>query len=291
MDDKKQANRIIDSVPICITSVIFVLLTASVKTLAVNGNIVWNFGFVIKLIILSLIFGIIIGFGLNEIVGFFLKHVTIPEEKLKVKNALPVFFIAFAVLILATLPYFLAYYPGILAYDSYIQIDQIFTGAYNEHHPLIHTLLIKFCMLAGEKLFGSLNAGVAVTVLVQWILLDFAFSYGIYLLFRRGKKALSIITLIILALFPFNAFMAISITKDIPFSAYFLMLILSSSELLRSEKIGKEKFFDILILIISGLGMNVYRNNGKYALIFAIAVCVVLTIIRLTLKKKDEDGR
>ncbi len=291
MDDKKQANRIIDSVPICITSVIFVLLTASVKTLAVNGNIVWNFAFVAKLLILSFVFGILLGFGINEIVRFFTAHVTIPDSKVEYKKAVGMFFISLSVLILAYLPYFLAYYPGILAYDSYIQIDQIFTGAYNEHHPLIHTLLIKFTILAGEKIFGYPNAGIAVCVAVQSLLLIFVFSYGIFLLYKRGKRLISIIVLIILALFPFNAFMAVSVTKDIPFSAYYLLLVLSSSELLRKEKIGLNKIFDIIILAISSLGCVVYRNNGRYAMAFAIVICLFLVIISAALKSKDKENR
>ena len=289
MDKKSIANRIKDSVPICITGVIFILLTASVKTLSVNGNIIWNAGFILKLLAFSIIAGTLFGFVINELVSFGRKHISLPKEE-GVKNSLPIFFVSFVVFILSFIPYFLAYYPGILAYDSYIQIDQIFTGNYNEHHPLIHTLLIKVSLYFGQKIFGNLNAGVAIYVIIQSIILAAVLSYGVYLIFKSGRKILSIAVLILMALFPFNGLMAVSVTKDIPFSAYFLLVILASSELLKKRN-AVGKIINTLLLFIGVLGCGTYRNNGKYALAFALVVSAVTALLVLIFSKKKSDKK
>ena len=287
MDKKSIANRIKDSVPICITGVIFILLTASVKTLSVNGNIIWNAGFILKLLAFSIIVGTLFGFVINELVSFGRKHISLPKEE-GVKNSLPIFFVSFVVFILSFVPYFLAYYPGILAYDSYIQIDQIFTGNYNEHHPLIHTLLIKVSLYFGQKIFGNLNAGVAIYVIIQSIILAAVLAYGVYLIFKSGRKILSIAVLILMALFPFNGLMAVSVTKDIPFSAYFLLVILASSELLKKRN-AVGKIINTVLLFIGVLGCGAYRNNGKYALAFALVVSAVTALIILIASKKKNN--
>ena len=289
MDKKSIANRIKDSVPICITGVIFILLTASVKTLSVNGNIIWNAGFILKLLVFSIIAGTLFGFVINELVSLGRKHISLPKEE-GVKNSLSIFFVSFVVFILSFIPYFLAYYPGILAYDSYIQIDQIFTGNYNEHHPLIHTLLIKVSLYFGQKIFGNLNAGVAIYAIIQSIILAAVLAYGVYLIFKSGRKILSIAVLIIMALFPFNGLMAVSVTKDIPFSAYFLLVILASSELLKKRN-AVGKIINALLLFIGVLGCGAYRNNGKYALAFALVASAVTALIILIASKKKSDKK
>ena len=43
------------------------------------------------------------------------------------------------------------YYPGILSFDSYNQLEQIRTGVYSNGHPFIHTLIEMGCL----KIFNS----------------------------------------------------------------------------------------------------------------------------------------
>ena len=57
---------------------------------------------------------------------------------------------------------FLADYPGILTEDSISQIEQLLSGVYSNHHPYYHTQLIRLCISAGLRLFGTMNAAVAV---------------------------------------------------------------------------------------------------------------------------------
>ncbi len=289
MDKKILSTAIIkDSIPYSIAGVIFIFITGLTKALSAKGNLDYTAGFTAGLIVFSILFGILIGFLINLLIELGKKYIKFSENEAGKKETGLAFLIAFILLLLSILPYFLAYYPGILAYDSYVQIGQIYTGEFNEHHPLIHTLLIKFSLLAGVMLFKNVNAGIALYVGVQSILLSATFAYGISLLYKRVGRIFAAVMLFILMVFPFNGFMAVSVTKDVFFTAFFLLMILVTTELLGSEKIGRKQLDRILILILSGLGCTAYRNNGKYAIVFAIGVCALTEIILLILKKKDE---
>ena len=77
------------------------------------------------------------------------------------------FIIAFLIIFLAWLPYFLNYYPGELSPDSMVQIYQsIFGTQLTNHHPVLHTLLIAIPLNIGQAL-GSYTVGVAVFSILQ----------------------------------------------------------------------------------------------------------------------------
>lgn len=278
-----------DNIVFCAAGAIFVFLTLVTRTLTVYGNLKWSFGFFLKAVPASLIAGILLGFAINYALKLLLeKGLSAANETADTnRKSGGIFFISLAVLFLAFIPYFLAYFPGILAYDSYIQIGQIFSGEYNEHHPLFHTLMIKACLSAGQGLFKSLNAGIAVYVLMQMLLLSAVFSYGIFCLHKRGLRVLSYVVLALLAIFPFNGFMAVSVTKDIPFAIFFLLAVISLSEILFSSD-TKINILNAVLLLCSGILCVLFRNNGKYAFAILFAVCLIVLIVKAVKKGSDE---
>ncbi len=174
--NKKDAFKKIrkDSTAISIACVICIFLSILTRTLCIRGNTEYSFLFVFASVVASVISGRILGIAaefLYETTYKNLKNRGIKEEK-----SWFVFPAAFAVFLLSYLPCFLAFYPGIAAYDSYIQIHQIFENSFNDHHPLFHTLMIKAALFVGEKMFQSLNAGIALYVIVQCILLAAVFA-------------------------------------------------------------------------------------------------------------------
>ncbi len=77
------------------------------------------------------------------------------------------FCIVAVMIFLLWLPVFLAYYPGIFAYDVMDQIPQK-AGSYNTHHPLIHTLYLQFFYYyVGKYIFNNYNIGIALASIVQ----------------------------------------------------------------------------------------------------------------------------
>ena len=281
-------NIIKDNIAFCIMGAMLIFITLAARTLTVYGNLSWSAGFFFKAIPLSLAIGIPVGFLINFMIKK-IAGVSVNLTPTKSSKCLVIFFISMAVLSLAFIPYFLAYYPGILAYDSYVQIEQIFTGEYNDHHPLFHTLMIKFFLNIGKSVFNSLNAGIAVYAMAQIIFLAAVFSYGIFCLYKRGYRILSFTVLAIEALFPFNGFMAVSVTKDISFAIFFLLAVNALSELVFARD-KKSTVFNTLLLVFSSIMCVLYRNNGRYAFGLLFLVYLIILII-LAVKKDTKDKR
>ena len=66
-------------------------------------------------------------------------------------------------------PSFITGFPGFL-YDAglgyLMQWQQVRDGVLNDHHPILHTLFLKYTVLFGQSLFGTFNAGVLLSVMV-----------------------------------------------------------------------------------------------------------------------------
>ena len=181
------------------------------------------------------------------------------------------FFISWAVIWLCWLPAFLAYYPAIMSYDFNRQFGEAVKGYvwFYEYQPLAHTFLIRMFYLLGLKL-GSLSAGMAVFALLQSLILSSAIAAGVsYVYIKTGAFAAAIWTGMF-AILPFNPVLAISMTKDILFSAFFAFIILI---LIKTEEKASPVTYVLFVLI--GILNILFRNNAAYALIFLVPAFLI----------------
>ena len=181
------------------------------------------------------------------------------------------FFITWAIIFVAWIPYFLNYYPGVITADSMGQICQSL-GIQNltNHHPVFHTFFISIAMNIG-KLIGNYNVGVAIYSIAQMLVVSATFSFAIYYMAKRKIDIrFRILTLLFYAFYPVNALYSITMWKDIPFAISMLVFTIMMTEI----AINKEKFFsskrNIVLLIISMLLVILFRNNGLYVVILTI---------------------
>ncbi|MCM1541506.1 MAG: DUF6020 family protein [Blautia sp.] len=190
-----------------------------------------------------------------------------------------VFGVGFFLLVLGWLPGYLAYYPAICTYDSPIQVGQIAENAFVDHHPIAHTLLIKGAMEFGRNVLGSVNGGIAAYALLQIFLLAAVFAFGILRLYRHGVRPLWLtLLLILLMIFPFNAYLSVSVTKDTVFSAFFVLQVLSVYELLYKAPDQGRITWRELLFFCSTVGMILFRNNGKYAFLVFSGVLALMIL-------------
>lgn len=250
------------------------------KDLATEGNILWTGGYLLRILLLGLLGGGAVGaaicFGLYRLAAGRGENEQKTGQKAVTRQSWPggaVFGGSFLLLVLGWLPGFLAYYPAICAYDSPTQVGQIAERTFIDHHPLAHTLLIKWAMDFGRNVLGSVNRGIAAYALFQIFLLAAVFAFGILRLYRHGVRPLwLLLLLLLLAVFPFNTYMSISVTKDTVFSAFFVLQIVSLYELLTGALSGKRVTWRELLFFFSTLGMILFRNNGQYAFLVLTAV-------------------
>ncbi len=283
MDQGGLLRKPIAYVIFIVTGIAFVFFQITEKDLAERGNILWTGGYTFRTLSVSLLAGGALG---ALICAAFYKAArkkrlaakpSLSEEKhlLSDKKRFPLSAVSagsFLLLILAWLPAYLAYYPAICSYDSPIQMGQIAEHSYIDHHPLAHTLLMEGAVTFGEKVFQSANAGMGLYALLQLMLLAFSFAFGIARLYRHGcGKVLLAMLQAGLMCYPFHAYLSITVTKDIIFSAFFILQMLAAYELLYQEPAGKRVTWRELLFFTSTVGMILFRNNGKYAfLVFLI---------------------
>ena len=283
---------------LCIPGCLFVFFAKTEKDLAATGNILWTAGYVASTLLWTILLGCLMG-GIAAWVVYRIldrrcntgnsdrekcndhaKFAGLRKAADRIRNlsGQQVFWGSLLLLLLAWLPVYLAYYPGICAYDAPVQTGQIMDHYYFDHHPIVHTLLLQGMLWLGSHIFGSVNAGMALYTAVQMLLLAGSMSYGLLVLHRR--KAGTVWQLVILLLgmfFPFHWYMSVSMTKDTVFSAFLLLQLVSFTELLLEDRRSLRPGAGDLVFGIATVGMILFRNNGKYAML-VLLVFQVLTV-------------
>ena len=178
-----------------------------------------------------------------------------------------VFFACWALFFLSFVPALLAYWPGIFAYDFTTQINQAASGQITTHHPILHTLLCFFLLNIG-KVGSDCTVGALCCSLVQMACLSGSFAYTISFLAKR-KVPLRFLSLafFFFLLLPIHGLFAINATKDILFSAAFLVLFVLTADLF----LQPDRFFSspwrwcryTLFAVLACL----LRNTGIYMLV------------------------
>lgn len=276
------------------------------RDLAEQGNILWTNSYTMKTLFWCILFGVIWAsvscFLMYAKRAIVLRKVLVQRvedyyqklekhkwiEKVKDFSSGQIFVISLFLIVISWLPSFLAYYPGNCSYDTPIQIGQIVDGAFNDHHPIAHTLVLQGAMKLGDLVFGDVNTGIAVMVFLQMVILAASMSFGIALVHRKGVKVLWLVLLqLYCMLFRFHHYMSITTIKDTLFSAFFLLLICSLYGLLQAENLQIQKVWKLYILFgVSTIGSILFRNNGKYAFLVLLVILFLCVIFGKRTRKK-----
>lgn len=190
------------------------------------------------------------------------------------------FFACTVIICLAYLPIFLAYYPGVFAYDVDTQIPQYLEG-YSKHHSLIHTLYLHFFYYyVGGNLLSSYTAGIAWASVVQMVLFSAMISY-VHTFLRKVNVNVKVRVLVILlsALLPFFSVLSISMTKDV-FFAGFTGILFVGLYYWDMDEDHYRKIINQGIYIVSVMGTILFRNNGIYALLFVLLAGIILFVFK-----------
>ncbi len=179
---------------------------------------------------------------------------------------------AFLLCILCWLPYFLYQYPGIMTPDSLVQFEQVLgVIPYSNHHPWVHTMLIKLLYTIGYKLTGSMLIALSFYTLFQMCLLAWSVSYFINTLkLYRLKPGICFLFTLFYALIPYHAVYSVTLWKDIPFAAAVLCFGCATLRLIREISAAP-----LYIYALSGLMLCLFRSNGWYAFILCLPFLLI----------------
>ena len=286
MQEKKILPRRKGAVLLCVLGCLFVFFAKTEKDLAAAGNILWTAGYIGSTLLWTIVLGCLLGgIGIWGIYRVLLSDRTERDSRtgkytgyerltvwLQSRSGVQIFFGSLLLFLLAWLPVYLAYYPGICSYDAPVQTGQIVEHYYFDHHPIVHTLLLQGMLWLGSHIFGSMNAGMALYTAVQMLLLAGSMAYGMLVLHRRGVAAGWQLVIQLLGMFfPFHWYMSVSMTKDTVFSAFLLLQLVSLVDLLWEDRNAWRPGIRDLLFAVGTVGMILFRNNGKYAMIVLLA--------------------
>lgn len=190
-----------------------------------------------------------------------------------------IFFISWAVLFAAFIPAFLAYYPIVMSYDFHSQVLMSERGYiwFSQHHPQIHTFQIS-CFYNLGKAIGNIQTGMALMSIFHMLVMSVCMAYGVLIVSKLipSKKTPYIVTAL-LAIYPINAVMTVSTTKDVMFSALFLLFFCTLVDRFYFSETKKQKILMDVFVVLSGILMSLYRNNASYA-VLASGLILVLCV-------------
>ncbi len=151
---------------------------------------------------------------------------------------------------------FAAYYPAIMTSDSINQWKQVESGAYNDWHPLVHTILFMY-------LPSQLWAYPASATLLQLAFIAAIMGYTAYSLRSFGvSRALTGIFMLLFLMHPSNLRISVALWKDVSYSFSLLALSVMCMWIYFSEGEWIKKKIHLLFFCAAGLGVLLLRHNG-----------------------------
>lgn len=171
----------------------------------------------------------------------------------------------FTVTCLVDAVFLLAFFPGVMEYDSFVQMCQVYGAEYSNHHPWLHTMLIKLIYETGYALLGSYNRAFALYCVFQILILAFAFACVLGYLAKKGVRDVYLLLIgAVYILSPINQMYSITMWKDIPFGVtvvLFTVLLCVMRDHLEEGHSNKWCWFAFIPI---GFGLCFFRSNGLY---------------------------
>lgn len=181
------------------------------------------------------------------------------------------FMSTFLILMCCEIPWWFAFWPGTLQYDSCGQLLQYLgVGKMTGHHPVPVTILMGIFLDIGRVFFHSDNAGIFIYTLLQVIMQCIVISYG-FCVFKRYHLPLWFcwISLAFYGLFPLLPNWGISYVKDSGYYICFILLTFSMVDAFGMEE-EQVRVWKRFIWIVALIGLSVFRNDGRYVAAMAI---------------------
>ena len=161
--------------------------------------------------------------------------------------------------------YLLTFWPGVLSPDSIVQWGQILSGEFTDTHPAIHTMLL--------WLITRMWLSPAPMAILQILIVSFSVAWGIKILLELGiNLAGAWLIAMVFALSPINSTMVISIWKDIPYGVALFLFSIQCLKIISSSGKWLTEWQNIAAIILTGLGVMLFRHNGIPVPILSLAV-------------------
>lgn len=192
------------------------------------------------------------------------------------------FFVVWLCIFCAWIPAYLILYPGVLSYDMISQVGSALGKITENHHPVLHTWLIRVFMKIGDILFSGYEYGIGLLSLLQMVLLSYALTRLVMLLKKKNvPRLLVMLTAIFSAIWFMNACLSVTMIKDTLHAAFLVLFVCHFTEIVMNplEYFGRKH--NLILLPIVSFFMCAFRNNGIHIYVFCFAILLVLRISKI----------
>ena len=172
------------------------------------------------------------------------------------------FFITAGCLVFFWSFYYILFFPGIVTWDSYYQINQgLFFRPLTDENPFLHTLIQGRIIALGRFLFGTINTGVALAAFLQMSCMAFIGSFIVQKMKKLGLPGIvCLVSLLFYSLNPLFGTYSITLWKDIWMAAFLVLYGLMLTEAcIDIEAFVKKK---TNFLILSGVILAIFFSKG-----------------------------
>ncbi len=179
----------------------------------------------------------------------------------------------FCTMMIVNIPYMVLSYPAIFMGDTGYQISQGFNEAgLTNHHPVVHTLFLSLFLRIGEMI-GSCNIGIFLYCLVQTVFLCAVIAYAVGALVEiKANNVLTVGIVLYYCIHPRISSYLFLVAKDVFYSAFLTLFYILLFKLIQSGLLKRK--WDYAVFALSIIGVTVFRNDGKYVIIFTLLIAL-----------------
>lgn len=175
--------------------------------------------------------------------------------------------LTWGVLFLAYIPTLLASFPGFFTYDAEWTAYVVFTEKYSAHMPVVYVIFLGWLLRIVYRVTQSYNAGIALYIIFQMLVLSGIFAYMLSFLRRIGvKNWICNLGTAFLALSPTVSMFVCCSTKEGFFAGGVIFLTTLLLELARDEEQFWQSKQKKICFIAACLLILFFRKDGIYAL-------------------------
>ena len=172
------------------------------------------------------------------------------------------FLINWGLMILLSIPVFLAEFPGFFVYDAQEELNEVLTRSFTTHHPLFHVLILGGTIALVHKVTGSWNAGIFTYLLLQMLIITAIFAYTLTFMQKKGiGKKSRVLWVIFYGAFPTIVMYTLCSCKDGLFSALLLLLTVYLVQLVQDPSGFVSKRGKVALFILTAAVMPLFRRN------------------------------
>lgn len=159
------------------------------------------------------------------------------------------------------------------------QVDSALGEITDNHHPVLHTWLIRCFMKLGDALFSSYESGIGLLSLLQMLILSYALTRLVFLLKKKKVPILIVmLTALLSAIWFMNACLSVTMIKDSLHAAFLVLFACHFTEIATNTSEYSRRKHNLFVFPVISFLMSAFRNNGIHIYIFCFVALLILRI-------------